>query len=231
MFFFSIISTAIRDFPKAVQSLVDHDELMKVCLQGLRNCVNLRSCSWTRDGSLTSAVLEELQRCSNLEELEINGHDKHYDHQLLTRFTHLRKISLIMPSMSVTDILPSWTRLTANSLRNLTLICKVSNLCLPYVHAERTKSPQSTSLVQDEVLETLAPNLANLEHLYLVGCPKVTHDGIFKVLAASSRGVLGLGIEALSSTFVGIAKFVTFHELMSMLIVEHVSIQLTVPKV
>lgn len=114
----------IRDFPK---SLLAHqyDELADVCLRGIANATNLRSCKWTRDGSMSSEVLQILLRSKGLEELEINGH---HDPSILKRFESLRKISLIMPSPSVIDVLPRWIRGLRNDLRSLNIICKVALL-------------------------------------------------------------------------------------------------------
>ena len=125
-------------------------------LLGLKNCVNLRCCVWTRDGSLTSEILQALLCASTnvepnpgvedipleyfrkeelmgrlenrgLRELEINGRDGgFYDHTLLLGFVGLERISLIMPSVAVVSLLPKWTSLNHNTLRKLTLICKVS---------------------------------------------------------------------------------------------------------
>lgn len=114
----------IRDFPKAL-SADRHSELLQLCAQGIRNCVNLRSCTWTRDGSLHSAVLESLGGCPQLHELEINGNDSGYDPILLTRFSRLSKISLIMPSAHVLGVFPTWISITGETLRSLTIICKV----------------------------------------------------------------------------------------------------------
>lgn len=114
----------IRDFPKAL-SADRHSELLQVCAQGTTNCVNLRSCTWTRDGSLHSAVLESLSGCPHLHELEINGNDSGYDPILLTQFSRLSKLSLIMPSAHVLDIFPAWISITGETLRSLTIICKV----------------------------------------------------------------------------------------------------------
>lgn len=100
-------------------------------LQGLKNCVNLRACTWTRDGSLNSDILRALQTSNSLQELEINGHDDgNYEPDILKGFTGLTRISLIMPSAAVINGLGSWLELTGKSLRNLTLICKVS----PFFH-------------------------------------------------------------------------------------------------
>lgn len=54
----------------------------------------------------------------------------------------------------------------------------------------------------DELLETIAPRLNSLEHLYLAGCPKVTHKGVWAMVQANVSGIRGLGLEGLSTTFV-----------------------------
>ena len=119
-------TTAIRDFPKPF-SFAERKSLLELCSRGVRNCVNLRSCTWTRDGSLTTDILDSLKACPDLQELEINGHhDGHYDPSVLADFKRLRRISLIMPSSPVIDILPYWTSNCTNSLRHLSLICKVT---------------------------------------------------------------------------------------------------------
>ncbi|KAG2095081.1 hypothetical protein BD769DRAFT_1655447 [Suillus cothurnatus] len=57
----------IRAFPKALSSSSLHKRI--------RNCVNLKSCAWTRDGSLEAGDSPALQQCPQLKELEINGKD------------------------------------------------------------------------------------------------------------------------------------------------------------
>ena len=120
------LATVIRDFPKALQS-DDHDLILEHCLAGIRNCHNLRACTWTRHGSLTSSVLETLADSARLQELEINGENTgFYDPEILPRFSHLRKLSLIMPSAAVISALLSWTRNTSQTLNHLSVICKAS---------------------------------------------------------------------------------------------------------
>ncbi|KAK2460845.1 hypothetical protein APHAL10511_007315 [Amanita phalloides] len=202
----------IRDFAKNLRLQAD-DHSKRVfddVLQGLKNCVNLHRCTWTRDGSLTSEILQALlsasanveQRCEtrevsgecneqsivqenrNLRELEINGHDEGlYDRTLLLGFVGLKRISLIMASAAVVSLLPMWTSLNHNTLRRLTLVCKVS------------------SVVTDEVLVTLAPTLDRLEELQLTGCPKVTHHGVLAVLSVNTQGMIGLWLEGISPRF------------------------------
>ena len=120
------LATVIRDFPKALQS-DDHDLILEHCLAGIRNCHNLRACTWTRHGSLTSSVLETLADSARLQELEINGENTgFYDPKILPRFLHLRKLSLIMPSAAVISVLLAWTRNTSQTLNHLSVICKAS---------------------------------------------------------------------------------------------------------
>jgi hypothetical protein len=103
-----------------------YEELLVYCRDGLKNCVNLRKCTWTRDGSVNSWILKALQGCRNLRELELNGnHHGHYDAIILREFANLQKISLIMPSGPVLDVLPSWISVTGSTLQSLKLICTV----------------------------------------------------------------------------------------------------------
>ncbi|KAI0708567.1 hypothetical protein C8Q76DRAFT_626883 [Earliella scabrosa] len=185
---------AIRDFPKALQS-EEYDQISEACLAGIRNCINLRACTWTRHGSLTSSVLETLAECSRLQELEINGENTgFYDPRILPRFSHLRKLSLIMPSAAVANILLPWTRNTGSTLQHLSIICKASS---------QTISPSATSStrINDGVLHAIAPYTTNLESVYFVGCPKLTHEGVWALLSTNYKGPVALGMEGLSTAF------------------------------
>lgn len=117
---------AIRDFPRAIGA-GEREALLAVCLRGLQNCANLSSFLWTRDGSLSTPVLDTVHQLSNLTELEINGHsDGFYDPAVLLSFTALRKITLILPGSRVMDLLSTWASRVAITLRHLTLIWEAS---------------------------------------------------------------------------------------------------------
>ncbi|KAJ7474202.1 hypothetical protein FB451DRAFT_1088893 [Mycena latifolia] len=175
-----VLSLEIRDFPKSAGTV----DLDAVVLAGLKNCVSLQACTWTRDGALNSEILSVLQASDTLMELEINGHsDGHYNPQILSRFSHLRQLSLIMPSVDVVGQLTPWMSLTGAMLRSLTLICKMS------------------PLVTDAVLESLAPSLTHLEQFSITGCPRITHLGIWAILSQNSTGVRSLALEGLSPRF------------------------------
>ncbi|KDR77013.1 hypothetical protein GALMADRAFT_225165 [Galerina marginata CBS 339.88] len=172
----------IRDFPKAITTL--DGDILKHVQRGLRNCSNLRSCTWTRDGSLNSEILEALNHCQSLRELELNGHNEgHYDPRALLGFANLRRISIIMPSLAVVSQFDPWLSLTGNTLRSFTLICKAS------------------TIITDSLLESIAVHLVNLEHLQLTGCPKVTHRGVWTLVSSNINGLIGLGLEGVSPKF------------------------------
>ncbi|KAF7367075.1 F-box domain-containing protein [Mycena sanguinolenta] len=178
-----VLKLEIRDFPKVFKAL-RRGELEELVVSGLRNCVNLRSCTWTRDGALNSAMLRVLQACDNLSELEINGHsDGHYDAGILGAFAHLQRVSVIMPSADVVGQLPLWMARTGPQLRSLTLICKTS------------------PLVTDSVLEVLAPNLVHLEQFSITGCLRVTHRGVWAILSYNVAGLRTLALEGLAPKF------------------------------
>ena len=75
---------------------------------------------------------------------------------------------------------------------------------LPFLPGWRCLSGhfQDARRINDTMFTRLAPFLANLTHLYLVGCPKLTHEGIWSAVSSNTRGIRGLGLEALSSAFV-----------------------------
>ncbi|KAJ7758286.1 hypothetical protein B0H16DRAFT_1885299 [Mycena metata] len=104
----------IRDFPKSVAA----DELGELVVKGLRNCVSLRACTWTRDGALNSAVLAVLQASDTLLELEINRHsDGHYDAALLRGFAHLAiRMSPLVTDGVLGAIAPSLAQLEKFSI-------------------------------------------------------------------------------------------------------------------
>jgi hypothetical protein len=99
---------------------------MENCIRSLYNAKNLRSLTWTRDGALTSAILEALHHNLDLSEISINGnHVGNYDPALLLGLTRLQTISVIMPTAEVVNMLLHWVKISGERLRSLTLICKV----------------------------------------------------------------------------------------------------------
>lgn len=172
----------LRDFPKFFD-VAERQALSQLCVAGLLNCPGLCACTWTRDQTITSEILDALKQCPSLKELEINGHSATYSPISLLDFHSLTKISLIMPSANVIAVLPTWLANNSQNLTSLQIICK------------------SSGLVTDQILVTIAQSVSNLKHLHLLGCVKVTHIGIGALLQSNQAGFESLGLEGLSSTF------------------------------
>nr|GAT46998.1 predicted protein [Mycena chlorophos] len=196
----------IRDFPKSTTSI----NIELLATSALRNCTNLRSCTWTRDGALTSEILQVLSACDALRELEINGRSAgRYDPRLLASFRQIEKLSLIMPVLDVVRQLPRLVQ-TA-TLSSLTLICKMS------------------PLVNDALLKEIAPHLCYLQQLSLIGCPAVTYRGVFAVLRQNTIGIRSLSLEALPAKF-NIVAFAAACTSASQSVVSHLrSLTLSIP--
>ena len=196
--------SAVRDFPKALFA-GERAEVLEVRLQALRNCVNLQSCAWTRDGSLTTDVLNALTHSQRLSELELNGRNQwRYDPEILCNFSRLRKITLIMPSGSVADVIPRWTAITKDTLEHLTLICHVRLVVCYAMMLLLMGYGQSSTVITDRFLKDISLNLVNLKKLYLVGCPKVTHTGITHLISHNISGLIKLGLEGVHPKFVSV---------------------------
>lgn len=147
LFSLNMLLLEIRDSPKFFSS-----SFLSDVLDGLHNCINLRSFAWTRDGTITSQILETLSSCSIIHELEINGHsDRRYDPQLLLRFKNLVKVSIIMPSSGMVNRLEDWVVLNQRSLRSLSLICKV--WILFFLANCRLMITKESTLITDDLLE------------------------------------------------------------------------------
>ena len=178
---------------------------MDSCLRrGLANTVNLRSCAWTRAGTLTSEVLLAIVKHPHLQELAIDGGcHKCYDPTILPQFTSVRRISLIMPSPPVIGVLPMWLNSLVNPLQSLTIVCWVGTTL--DVHLYQNTEPKSTqdySAVTDELLEQMSENLSDLDELSLTGCTRVTREGLAKALYKNKNGIKSLGIGGVSTSLV-----------------------------
>ncbi|KAN0116626.1 hypothetical protein V8E52_005770 [Russula decolorans] len=178
----------IRDFPKRYGVGFLDEQSINTFIKGLENCVHLKACIWTRDGSLTSEILTCLARCPDLTDITLNGgYSPHYESMDLVQLLHPRKISLIMPSMSVVRILPHWLRAIGQSLTSLSLICKA---CIFHDLS-----------VTDNFLENISQCLSQLEHLNLAGCQRVTNEGVWSIIGHNVRNLKELSLESLSPLF------------------------------
>ncbi|KAH9000676.1 hypothetical protein EDB86DRAFT_3063837 [Lactarius hatsudake] len=195
----------ITNFPKAQDSFA-YEHLGGWFTKGLENCVKLRCCTWTRDCSLTSRILKSLGKCPELTDISINGcHSDLYEPGDLLQLLHLHKISLIRPSRPILEILPSWFQATGKSLTSLTLICKARQSSICVLNALFIRN-QDDMYITDAFLNTVSPHLSQLERLHLVGCQRVTNEGVWSMIRNRTRDLKELSLENLSPHFVSLLK-------------------------
>ncbi|KDQ18363.1 hypothetical protein BOTBODRAFT_185011 [Botryobasidium botryosum FD-172 SS1] len=174
----------LRAIPRLLFS--DYDlSFQDDCIRALKNCVNLRTCTWTRDGTLTTPIIQALHALPHLEEVELNGASQgRYDPESLKGLLRLQRLRLIMPSWDLLHfVLPAWISNIGTNLRVLTIISK------------------SSKDLSDYILESISPNLVALEHVNLTGCIAVTHNGIISILSANPAGIKSLCLESSAPAF------------------------------
>ncbi|CAE6408103.1 unnamed protein product [Rhizoctonia solani] len=174
----------LRDFPTHL-SFDERHHIINLATQAISNCLNLRSCSWTRDGSLSTSMIQELASLNSLKELEINAKPGAFGAWVpedLLGFRNLQSLTLIMPARSVVELLPAWCRENKDTLESLVIICKSA----PYPN--------------DDILQNMLPSLQNIRRLHLAGCIKVTEQSVGNILADNCR-IRSLALETCSPRF------------------------------
>ncbi|CAE7131780.1 unnamed protein product [Rhizoctonia solani] len=181
---FHVKALELRDFPTHL-SFDERHRIVELATQAISNCINLRSCSCTRDGTLSTRMLQGLAGLKSLKELEINakpGAFGAWTPEDLLAFQGLQSLTLIMPARSVVELLPEWSAKNRDTLESLVIICK------------------STPYLSDEILRNMLPLLWNLRRLHLAGCVKVTESSIGNFLVDNLQ-VRSLALETCSPRF------------------------------
>ncbi|CAE6535072.1 unnamed protein product, partial [Rhizoctonia solani] len=123
---FHVKALEFRDFPNHL-NFDERHRIIALATQAISNCVNLRSCSWTRDGTLSTRMLQELAGLESLKELEINAKPGAFGAWFpedLLAFRGLQSLTLIMPARSIVELLPAWSAENKDTLESLVVICK-----------------------------------------------------------------------------------------------------------
>lgn len=95
---------------------------------------SLVSLTWTRDKSLTPALVERISQLKHLRTLEISGHaERYYDPGLIGGMESLEELRIMMPDALWRDKLPGVARRLgereSGGLRGLALVCRVCQHC------------------------------------------------------------------------------------------------------
>ncbi|WVF68162.1 hypothetical protein IAT40_002927 [Kwoniella sp. CBS 6097] len=173
----------VRFFPLAArgEERSDLDDHVKKAVEDMQQ---LQSLVWTRDRSLNPALVETIADLDHLKSLEISGHSyRYYDPSLIGTMPALEDLRIMMPDPNLksklVDVVQALGKRPGGGLRGLGIIC------------------QNSSLIDDAILKTIAPDLANLKRLTLWGCTRVTRDGVFGILTEAADEVGELSLDAL----------------------------------
>lgn len=127
----------VRHYP---QLLSLSPELSSRTLLSFLNLPNLTSLVWTRDKSLTPALLAAVEHnMPRLRTLEINAHSQGaFDPESLVRIRRLKALSLILPDRGVIAVLGRWLKAlwddksgpgdTGRGLERLSILCQVRSV-------------------------------------------------------------------------------------------------------
>ncbi|QRV98926.1 hypothetical protein RhiJN_26945 [Ceratobasidium sp. AG-Ba] len=200
-----------RDYPTHL-TVDEKLQLIALASRAITNCVNLLSCSWTRDGSLNTKIIESLANLEKLRALEINGRPGPWTAWVpedLLQFRQLHSLTLIMPVQAVVEVLPEWAAQNSETLESLVVICK------------------STTALNDSTLFKMSSSLCRLRRFHLAGCIKVTEGSIKEVISRNTAGLESLALES-CSPHLDMASLGTYcHE--SKCLTSLSSISLTIP--
>ncbi|WRT70742.1 uncharacterized protein IL334_007741 [Kwoniella shivajii] len=174
----------VRFFPLAARG-EERSELVDHVQTAIGEMANLESLVWTRDRSLNPSLLERIADLSHIRSLELSGHSyRYYDPALIGTMPALDDLRIMMPDPNLksklVDVIKSLSERKIGGLKGLGIIC------------------QSSSLIDDAILKTIAPNLSKLKRLTLWGCTRITKDGVFEILHESSNHIEELSLDAVS---------------------------------
>ncbi|KAK7056338.1 hypothetical protein VNI00_002891 [Paramarasmius palmivorus] len=137
-----------------------HSDFLSDCSQAVKIAKALISFKCTL--SLFPLFLEALQEKERLHDLRINANLTTNQAEMLCNIRNLHSLALDRASWNVMDMLPKWVPNFGSSLTNLVLYM--------------------TSDLNGEVLEQALRHLPHLLGLHIVGCPKVDHFTILRLV-------------------------------------------------
>lgn len=138
-----------------------HTNFVRDCGRAILICPNLESFVYTPT-SLAS-FLPVLQNKTRLKELRVDGKLTTDQAEMLLKLNRLRKLVIDFGSWNVLDLLPRWVEVNQKTLTSLTL----------YMSTE----------LNEGVLESALSCLPGLRGLHVVGCPKVNHSTVLRLVS------------------------------------------------
>ncbi|KAI0356948.1 hypothetical protein OH77DRAFT_1495200 [Trametes cingulata] len=138
-----------------------HPKFLHDCSRTMSLCKNLGAFTCTLD--VMPAFLLSLQAKDGLESMRFIGNLTTDQSEQLAQISGLRELTIDTSSWNLVNALPKWMERLRPTLVSLTLY-----------------SIQSLNV---DILETVLPDLPNLTRLHVVGCPRVDHTAILRLLS------------------------------------------------
>ncbi|KAG7095711.1 hypothetical protein E1B28_006425 [Marasmius oreades] len=152
----------IRFVPKIQTNFSQfHSKFLSECTQTVQVAQNLLTFKCTKP--ILPLFLLPLRGKRALEELRVNANITTTQSNLLSELPNLSRLSLDAGSWNAADMLPRWAPRLRSTLKHLTL----------YMSTE----------VNETVLEQLLPQLPRLVGLHIIGCPKVDHIVVMRLVS------------------------------------------------
>ncbi|KAF8805610.1 hypothetical protein BYT27DRAFT_7142389 [Phlegmacium glaucopus] len=139
-----------------------HPIFVRECTQAIQRCKNLKRFHCTVPNIL-AIFLPSLREKDQLEHVRIHANLTTDQAKMLTNFERLQYLSLEFATWNVVDLLPSWAGVLKTTLTSLTLYM-INDL-------------------NEVVLESALTSLANLVGLHVVGCPKIDHITVLRMVS------------------------------------------------
>ena len=151
---------------------------MRDCGRAITLCPNLESFVYTPNS--LAPLLPALQQKTRIKELRADGRLTTDQTEKLLKLNKMEKLIIDYGSWSVMNLLPKWIEVNQKTLTSLTLYASVFSLSLSVMPL--TLLQMSTDL-NVGVLESALACLPSLRGLHVIGCPKVDHAAVLRLVS------------------------------------------------
>ena len=131
---------------------------------------------------MLAIFLPSLREKSQLEHIRIHANLTTDQAKMLPDFKRLQTLSLEFATWNVVDLFPSWARTLQTTLTSLTLY--VSSITFRWgFFTFLQRDLQMINDLNEVVLELALPLFTNLVGLHIIGCPKIDHVAVLRLVS------------------------------------------------
>lgn len=160
-----------------------HPIFVRECTDAIQKCKNLKRFYCTVPNIL-AIFLPSLQEKDRLEHVRIYANLTTDQTKMLISFEKLQSLTLEFATWNVVDLLPSWAGILQKTLTSLTLYVSFLYLCIVAIFFSLSQRHlQTINDLNEVVLESALTLLTNLVGLHIVGCPKIDHTTVLRLVS------------------------------------------------